>query len=465
MMQDTVKKNYTVSGPKGLPVLGTLVDAYTNPLQFLSHNAMCYGDIIPFHVLGQKVIQINHPDLVRYVLMENHKNYQKNRGYLRFESVLGKGLLTSNGEKWRRDRQRIQPMFKRELIEGYYFQVVNEVSEKYKRRWLNLTARGTAEIDITWEMAAITLEIIVRLIFGKDNLSEETVNSLHHSYEIFLQYLGKNRLIPEVDLEKILHTPRYIRFNNEIKKVYALVTRLIEQYRAEKTPDKFNMLALLIEAQKQDPLHFNDEDLKEHTVSMVFAGFETTSILMQWMWYALDSRPDIANKLRTEITNHSPCTAEIDSSGLTHEALNQMDYLTMVFKESMRLYPPLWAVGRAPVEDDYIGDFKVNKSMMILIPLMIMHRHPRYWKEPNAFIPERFLPENEAKMDEGLYCPFSLGARKCSGYRLAEMEAKTIFAKLLPLFSVTAVNTLGNNFDPNISLKIKQPLRVLISRI
>jgi cytochrome P450 len=464
-MTGTERKHYTVSGPRGLPGLGVAFGAYNNPLQLLNDNAINYGDIVPFHVLGQKVIQINHPDLVRYVLMENHKNYQKNRGYIRFESVLGKGLLTSNGEKWRRDRQRIQPMFKRELIETYYFNVVNEVSEKYKQRWLKLTEHGKAEINITWEMAAITLEIIVRLIFGKDNLSEEQVNSLHHSYEIFLRYLAKNRFIPEIDLRKVFLTPQYIEFNREVKKVYALVSSLIEKNRANLLSDKYNMLALLVEAQKQDPENFSDQDIREHTVSMVFAGFETTSILMQWIWYALDQRPDIANKLRTEITTKAPCTATADSSSLTYEAVGHMDYLTMVFKESMRLYPPLWAVGRAPVNDDWLGDFKIKRGVMVLIPLLIMHRHPNYWDEPNAFIPERFLPENEAKIDEGLYFPFSQGARKCSGYRLAEMEAKVIFTKLLPLFKVKAVNILGNDFDPSISLKIKQPLKVQISRI
>jgi cytochrome P450 len=465
-MQTPAKKSYTVTGgPKGPPILGTIGAVIRDPLSFFVENSLRYGDIIPFNDLGKRIIQVNHPELVKYVLIENYKNYHKSESYIRFESAIGRGLLTSNGAKWKQDRQKIQPMFRREQIEGYYFDVISEVSEKYKQRWFALTEKGKAEIDLTREMTVITTEIILKLIFGRDNLDEDAITTLHHSYSVFMEYLKVPRLLSRVDLSKLFHTPGYLKFKKALARVDAIIARLLAEHRKGQRPDKYNMLVLLSEAQKQDPDHFSELDIMEHSRTMVFAGFETTSILMQWMWYALDGRPDVENKLRGEITEQAPCTAARDSSGLTHEAINKMDYLSATFKETMRLYPPIWITSREPVEKDSLGDFEVEPGNIILLPQIIMQRHPRWWNEPNAFIPERFSPENEAGIDAGLYFPFSHGARKCSGYKLAEMEAKIIFSKLLPLFRVKALNSLGNNFDPGITLKFKRPLLAEITRV
>jgi cytochrome P450 len=458
-------QHYTVTGgPKGLPVFGPLFEALKNPIAFMMQNALQYGDIVPYKMAGMNILQINHPDLIRYVLLENHKNYYKSDAYIRFESVLGKGLLTSNGDKWKRDRQKIQPMFKREEVEGYYYTIVNEVSEKYKQRWLKLTEHGSAEINISAEMAAITIEVILKSIFGKDNLDEATIRSLHYSYGVFIEYLKDLRLLPKVDMRKMLHTPAYYKFKKELVNVETILKNLAAKYRSEAFPDKNNMLALLIEAQKADPKNFSEIDIRDHSVSMVFAGYETTSILMQWMWYALDSHPDTVAKLREEIARNAPCTLEKDSLSLTYDQVNRNHYLTAVYMETMRLYPPFWGTSRCNITDDKFGDYHVPKGTTIILPQSIMHRHPRWWANPNAFIPERFLPENEKKIEEGAYFPFSHGPRKCSGFKLVEMEAKTIFTKLLPMFNVTAINTFANHLDASISLKLTHPLRVSITR-
>ncbi len=460
------KKNYTMTGgPEGPPIFGMIAAAKNDPLGFSMENALRYGDIIPFQMIGRKLIQVNHPELVRYVLMENHKNYNKSKAYIRFESAIGKGLFTSNGEKWRQDRQKIQPMFKREQIEGYYFTVINEVSEKFKQRWLTLTEKGRTELDITFEMSMMTVEIVLKIIFGKDNLDEKTVASLHYSYSVLIEYLKITRMLPKVDLGKVFCTPRYLQFKKELANVDAIIGKLRAEYQEGELQDKYNMLALLTEAQKQDPQHFSDQDIRDHAATMVFAGFETTSILMQWMWYILDTRPDVEDKLRSEIITHAPCAATQDSSALTYDAINKMDYLLAATKETMRLYPPIWISSREAIEEDNFGDFKVDPGTIIVLPQIALHRHPKWWDAPNAFIPERFLPENEAKIDTGIYFPFSHGSRKCSGYKLAEMEAKIIFTKLLPLFKVKALNSIANSPDPGVTLKLKKSLLAEITRI
>lgn len=458
-------KHYTVNGgPKGWPILGVTRDLKRDQFGFIQRNAAQYGDIVPFKVLGRKLIQVNHPDLIRRVLMENNKNYIKAKTYARFEEALGKGLLTSNGEKWRRDRQKIQPMFKREQIEGYYFDVANAVSEKYKNRWLSLIREGAAELDITSEMSAITIEIILRVLFGKDNLSESDVRSLHHSYGVLMDYLKYPRIIPKLDMRKVLRTRKYHLFQQELAHIKSVLKRLLRQYKSGAITDKYNMLALLIEAQKDDLENFSELDIMDHSISMVFAGFETTSTAMQWMWYALSINPEAREKLRADIICRAPYALQADSNKISFESINAMEYMAAAFKETIRMYPPFWITSRDAVEDDYFGDFKVEAGTTVLLPQIVMHYDPKWWKDPQIFRPERFSGNNEDAIDPGVYFPFSQGPRKCSGYRFAEMETAVVFTKLLPFFDVAIRSPENMIFDHGIVLKSKFPLLASIKR-
>lgn len=460
----TDNKIYSVSRLKGIPILGFLIPAIKNPIGLVMDISQHYGDIVSFKVLGQDVMQVNHPDLVRRIFIDNQKNYKKGKPYVRFEAAVGLGLLTSNGEKWKRDRQKIQPMFNKEKIAGYYFDVVNIVSEKYKQRWLKLTENGKAEINITEEMAKLTTEVILRSIFG-NNISDETVASLHHSYIVLIEYLKSIRIFYNVDMRKLFCHPAYFSFKKELSNIEEHIKVLSEEYRKSGQSDKYNMLSLLIDAQKADPENFTEKDIRDHAVSMVFAGFETTAILMQWVWYVLDEQAGVCNKLRNDIAKHIPCTLTNDSNAIKFDEIKNLEYMPLVLKETMRLYPPFWMTGREAVEDDYFGDFKVKKGTTIAISQIAMQRNPKYWNNPNSFIPERFLPENEKKIDDGIYFPFLHGGRKCSGYMFVDMEMKTVIAKLLPLFNVTATNKLDNSLRVGISLKLKNPLMVEIDRV
>jgi cytochrome P450 len=457
------KKKYTLSQIKSLPIVGRLLPALRNPLGIVMDSSQRYGDLISFIVMGRHVVQLNHPDLIYHVLMEHSKKYKKSKAYIRFESAIGLGLLTSNGEKWKRDRQKIQPMFGGARVGAYYYDVVNAVSEKYKRRWLAATEHGSFELCLIVEMARLTTEVILKSIFGND-IDDSTVTSLHESYAVLIDYLKRIRVIPQIDSRKLFCLPAYFRFKNELDKIDRQIQCLAQEYQRSGIHDRQNLISLLVEAQKQDPGHFTDKDVRDHAVSMVFAGFESTSILMQWLWYVLDERADIKQKLRDEITQQAPCTATDDSSGLGFDAVQEIDYLSMVLKETMRLYPPFWMTGREPIEDDFLGDFKLTKGTTLILPQLAIHRHPDWWTNPNSFIPERFNSENEKNIVEGSYFPFVIGPRKCSGQSFVEMEAKTIIAKLLPHFDVAILNRIDNPMRPGISLKLRDPVMARVTR-
>ncbi len=462
----TGETRYSVSEPKGSPVTGLLIPLIKNPLgSIMSLSRQNCGDIVSFKLFGEpeNVIQINHPELVRQVMVDNQKNYAKSKAYIRFRSVGGLGLINSDGEKWKRDRQKIQPMFNREQISNYYFNVTNLVTEKYKKRWLQLTENGKAEVNLTEEMVKITTEIILRSIFGQ-KISDEAVTSLYQSYNVMLDYLKTIRVIYNVDSRRLFCHPAYFKFKKERDNIDHHIKTLTDQYRANPLYDRYNMLSLLIEAQKADPENFSERDIRDQAVTMVFNGFETTSLLMQWLWYLVDDFADAGKKLRTEILTTIPCAATHDSSSLTFAEVQKLDYAGMVIKETLRLYPPIPIVSREAKEDDYFGDFKVKKGSSVIIPIIAMHRNPKYWEHPNSFIPERFLPENEAKIDDGMYLPFMHGGRKCSGHAFVDMEARTIIAKFLSLFKVVILNKVDNKIEPGITLKPKNPLMAEISR-
>lgn len=455
--------DYTIHTLKGNTLLGSLLPLLMDPLKFMVDASRSGADIISFRVLWQKMAMVTHPDLIRYMLVTNHKNFKKDDSYIRFQSVGGLGLITSHGEKWKRDRQKIQPMFSREMIISYHFDVANEVSERHKKHWLERLEQGSFEIDISHEMALITTEIIMKTVFGR-SISDEMVHGLHRSYDVIIEYLKRVRLIPSVDMRKKLRMPSYFRFQRALDYLHEVIRELGQEYRDGKINDTKSMFAMLLAAQKQDPTHFNDIEIRDQCITMLFAGFETTAVSMQWMWYALDGRNDIRTKLREEITRHAPHTATPDSSALTFAELSKMEYLTAFFRETIRLYPPFWSTGRTPIEDDALGSFKVKKGMTIVLPQFVMHRDPKWWERPEELVPERFLPIEDARYDEGAYFPFSHGPRKCIGAAFAEMEARTIMTKLLPLFDVACLNKQGNPITPSISLKLRHPLRVRISR-
>jgi cytochrome P450 len=460
-MQDPAKATYSKGRRDSLTGLDFLMELHKEPLPNLIKTAE-YGDIVSYHIMGQPIIQVNHPDLIRQVLIDNHKNYRKTQLYIRFEPIIGKGLFTSDGEKWKQDRQKIQPMFHREQLEDYYFTVISEVAEKYKQRWLVLIDSGRDRINLSEEMVAMTVEIIVKIACGKDNLDDATVRAIHEGYDVFTEYLKTMRMFPKVDMRKLLRTPAYRKFHNEYIRLGKIFQNLLDQHKRGELSDELNLLALLLKAQQAAPEHFTDQDVMDHIFSMIFGGFETTSALMQWMYYVLDERPDIEKKMREEIITNAPCVLQADSSGLTHEAVGKLDYVEAMVRETMRLYPPIWVSSREPIEDDYFGDFKVKRGTVVILPHYTMHRHPRWWDKPNAFIPERFL--GDTKIDDGLYFPFSHGPRKCIGFKLAEMEAKIIIAKLLPFFDMTVLNPPGNGMYPSITLKLLQPLQVKMRR-
>lgn len=444
------KKECGYQGPESLPIVGCIPKVKEEGvLNFLMNNAVSYGDIIPFRMGIDSVLQINHPSLIEEILRIKHKRFKKASNHQRFREVLGDGLLTSNGEKWKKDRQRLQPVFKRDLIEGIYFQKVQKVGEALTEEWGQKASAGAA-VNVTEDMARATLKIMLHTIFG-ERVSEADVLQIDSAIREFMDYVGLPRLLPNVDVNKLVGTSKY----RDLKKTRGELKKLVKRLYFDELgapSDEPNMMKLMIFALQNDEDSFCFEDLYDHSITMFFAGYETTATLLQWAWHCLEQNPCVETKLLEELSS-------LDSlSQFSFQAIDGFPYLDAFLKETMRLYPSFWATTRASIEIENLGGMEIRPSQTLLLPQYVMHRHPRFWDNPEEFKPERFLSERQMHIVPGSYFPFSIGHRKCVGYRFAEMEAKVLISMLLPIFRLREGGERSYELKPIISLRLEEDL-------
>ncbi len=457
MLKKVQESPFTYSGgPKGHALLGSLPQIKkSGPIEFFFSNALNYGDLIDFNVGKGFNVQLNHPELIEYVLVKNHKNYRKGDNYIRFSDYLGLGLLTSNGEKWKKDRQMMQPMFNRGFIEGLYSSTTSDVVKDIKKKWSVDAADGLKPVNVTKDMAYVTINVALKTLFGND-ITVDEVEMIDWSMNAVMDYVGLPRIFAKHDTNRFTKRALYKKAQ-EGHKYMADFTR--RKMRAGSN-GRDNILSILQEMKYEDGSAPEEQVIIDHAITMIFAGYETTATLLQWTWYVLSKHPDAENKLREEITSN---VKDIDNA--SYDELLKLPYLDMVFKEAARLYPSFWGSARAPIEDDVIGGFEIKAGTTLAVPIYVMQRHPKWWQNPEAFIPERFSPENEKNIVSGSYIPFSLGPRKCIGYRFAEMELKMVIAKLLPYFTTETVPGQPQKLRPIISLKKEGDLLMYIKTV
>lgn len=453
-IQDTEYK--ITGGPKPHFLLGSIPEMKKGAIEFLFRNAIDYGDMVPFYVGRNLSLQVNHPDLVEYIMIKNHKNYRKGDNYIRFEEYLGQGLPITHGEKWKKDRQMLQPSFNRELIEGFYTDVATDVISNIKKKWSEDSEKHN-EVNITLDMAHYTINVALKTLFGNE-ITKEQINKLDKSTYAILDFIGLPRMFPKHNTNRITKPLLYAKATVAVNFINNFVKEIVE--KNDKDSNRNNILSIMQKARGEDGSRFTYQNLRDHSVTMIFAGYETTATLLQWTWFTLAMHPQVQQKLREEITANIK-----DIDNFTFQDVSKLEYLDQVFCECARLYPSFWGSTRAPLEDDVIGGYKIKAGTTMIIPAIILQRHPKYWEHPEAFIPERFTKEKKEQIRDGVYLPFSLGARKCIGAKFAEMEIKMMLAKLLPQFEVEAIPGQQIKLKPVITLRNEKDLRVYVKKI
>jgi cytochrome P450 len=431
-------------GPKGVPILGSLPQMRSDPLK-LFFDAAQYGDLVRLKLVAD-VLLLNHPDHVKHVLQDNHLNYLKGHGYDRLFPLVGQGLLTAEGETWKRNRRLAQPAFHKQKIASLMALFARH-TEKMLERW---RTRPTHQpIDLHREMMTLTYSIVGEALFSVDLLG--TADSIGKALTTVLEILD-DRMSRLVMVPQAVPTRKNRRFAAALKVLDGLVAELIAEHRAH--PDKYqDLLSMLLAARDEDTGQgLTDRELRDEVMTMVLAGHETTANTLTWAFYLLSLHPEQERKVQAEAAR------VLSGRPPTMEDFPQLGFIQRVIDETLRLYPPAWLIGRKAIKDDEIGGHFVKAGTNVMLSPLVMQRDPRFWSNPEGFDPDRFLPEVAAKRPKLAYFPFAVGPRQCIGNIFALTESVVILAMVSQRCALHLVPGSKVEHAPQLTLRPKHPV-------
>lgn len=437
-MLKTYKENNFLSRSK---------DFLKHPGLFIAEKSKTYGESFYLRIPLRTVICTTDPDVIKHVLQTNQKNYRKSFAYKQLRLALGMGLVTSEGDFWRKQRRMIQPTFYKTQLEDL-FKGMFEETENYVA---DLEAKRGGEIDISEEMMLLTSNVVLRTLFSSRNdldpkevyrqmtgAQEYMVHRINHPFSIPFNYInGRHR--------------QFLKDKNAFNsKIY----ELIDSRKVEDNPPN-DLLTMLISAKDAETGEgMSHEQLRDEAVTIFAAGHETSANALAWTFYLLSQHPDVVKKMRKEL--------EKVLGGRTpkFEDLRGLQYTKQVIEEGMRLYPPAHAVGREAIEDDVINGEKVKKDTIVLVSIFALHRSAKYYENPEDFDPERFRPEVVKARPKNAYLPFGAGPRMCIGNHFAMMEMQLILASIIQKFDFDLVPNQNVEMSALITLKPKKNIRL-----
>jgi enediyne biosynthesis protein E7 len=399
-----------------------------------------YGDIYRVYAPGRKshTWVINHPDDVKRVLVGNHRNYTKGTGLDRVRILLGNGIMTSEGEVWRRQRYMMQPLFHRRVVTGFN-QLIDAANTRFIDKWAAQAARGEL-VNLTDDMSELTLEIVLGSIFGTD-MATLTRQPGGNPFEVVTR-----------------ETARDLKFAYRFRSLAKLVSALMARRRAEPA-EHFDYLSMLMNARDRetgDPMP--ERALIDEVMTLVVAGHETTASALNWVWFLLARHPEADARMHAEIA------AAPEQTAPDLESMERLGYTQNVINEALRLYPPGWVLSRRSVDADVLGGYEIPPGTDVLLSPYLLHRHPQYWKEPDAFRPERFDAEHEAERPRFAYIPFAAGPRHCIGESLALYEMLMHLYKVARHYRLELASDEPIALEAQINLRTRKPLVMRLER-
>ncbi len=444
-------------GPVGVVAsIDNIRRGWRDPLSLLTETTRTYGKVSMARFGPMRYVVVEDPVAIKHVLLDNVKNYVKSRNYAGIKLLLGNGLLTSEGDFWRRQRKLSQPAFHRERMSGFVDAMVHSTDTAITR-WNELGKGGSFEVDVHEEMMRLTFHIVGLTLLSQDLLgeAETTGKALTVAMYFANQYA-----------ESLVKVPLWVPTSKNRTFVKAratldqMVFRIIEERRrlrakGEQTPSKQgDLLDMLMEARDEETGEgMSDRQLRDEVMTLVLAGHETTANALSFTFYLLSKHPDVLRRLTKEVDDllggRAPTLADLPKLALTKRVL----------EESMRLYPPAWMFEREALEDDEINGYFVPKGSVIGVCTYVLHRDPDNFENPEGFDPDRFLgdPKDRAKYT---YLPFGGGARVCIGNAFAMMEAQICLAKIVQRYRFDLLPHTRLELDPVITLRPRGGLKM-----
>jgi len=444
-----VSRDRNPPGPKGHPILGVMPEFNRDMLRFIER-CHGYGEVVRTRFFYVQAYFLYDPKDIEYILSTNARNFIKSMSLRSnfFARLLGNGLLTSEGDFWRRQRRLAQPAFHRQRI-STYGDVMVQFTQRMMASWHENEAR-----DIHRDMMRLTLEIVARTLFNADVSGDaDRVGKIlmgivkPFANQATLKWIIDNRF----------PTPDHFRFHRLARQIDEVVFRIIAERRASGR-DEGDLLSMLLQAQDEDGSQMSDEQLRDEVMTLFLAGHETTALTLSWCWYLLGLDPKAEKKFHEELD------MVLNGRLPTFSDLPQLKYTEKIAKESMRLYPPAFGVGRQAIEDCEIGGYKIPAKSQVFAFQWVTQRDPRYFDEPERFNPDRWTDELNQTLPKYAYFPFGGGPRSCIGNTFALMEIILVMATIGQQFRLTLVKDHKVEILPAMSLRPKNGIKIVLEK-
>jgi cytochrome P450 len=420
-----------------------------NPIALFEHLAATYGRIAHYRLGASHIVFVNEPEFIREILIQQPQNFVKERTQRRMKILLGEGLITSDGEVHRRQRRIAAPAFHRQRIQAYGG-MMGDRAKVMRDHW-----QAGQPLDMSAQMMQLTLQIVARTLFNTD--VTEDVLQINDQVNLIMELYNFLVALPRAESYLHLPIPGLVRFRRARARLDAVVHRIIEEHRKDNC-DRGDLLSMLLASRDEETDHsgMTDEQLRDEVLTLFLAGYETVANALTWTWYLLSQNPQAEARFHAELD-------EVLGKGRlpTLDDLSRLRYTEMVFAESMRLYPPAWAMGRQSIADVELGPYRFPAGVYFFFSQYILHRSERYFPDPLRFDPDRFLPEQKASRPRFAYFPFGGGGRQCIGESFAWMEGVLILATIAQKWRLRFLPGQVVDVQPKITLRPKYPMMVL----
>jgi cytochrome P450 len=435
-------------GPVSLLPGGQAWNFARDPLAFLSRTARSYGDIAYFTLGGIRVFYVNRPDYIWEVLVAQRAKFEISTMRTRLEPALGTGVITSRSGLHARQRRLMQPVFRKSRIESYAGIMV-DFAQRARDGW-----RPGQEINATEEMMKLAMALVAKTLFGHD--IEDDSDGVSRNLSVLLAFFTR-LMSPFLQFSLKLPLPSTLRFRKAIRELDAVIYGMIEQRRRNPTGGQ-DLLSLLVEARDDETsAGMTEKQLRDEVFTLLMAGHETTANVLGWALYLLALNPGVDEQLHAEVKSVLAGRTRFEAADL-----DRLPYARTVVMEVMRLYPPVWFIGRTALEDTTIGSYAIPRGASILFSQYVMQRDGRYYEEPERFRPERWSASFQERLPRGAYFPFSAGDRHCLGEGFAWLEALLALATLVERWKFELVPGQDIGTSPSITLRPNTGIRMTL---
>ncbi|BBM87371.1 cytochrome P450 [Candidatus Uabimicrobium amorphum] len=440
-----MKTTMDLPGPTGNWFSGSWPEFRKDMLGFFHKYTSIYGEMYQFRLFAMRFCVVNSPQLLHEIFVEKNDSFIKSWNMRQLKMAFGNGLVTSSGEFWKQQHRIVQPAFRRSKLHKYAQQMI-DIIDKVVGEW-----QDGQSLDIHGEMVKMTLQIVSKTLFNID--TEQDVQKVKDSVDVIVKQFA-SITSSRIPIPFIVPTPQ----NLKVMKIFFQFPRSARRMiRARKERGNLDdLLSDLFRAQQE--LGITDKQVLDEVFTLLVVGHETTATSLTWAFYLIAKHPHVQQKIEEELQR------VIGQRNIEVEDIDKLTYTSNVVRETLRLYPPLWAIGRESIEDVQIGKQLIPKGVQVLMVQHVVHRDARYFDEPQKFLPERWENGFEKKIPKYAYFPFGGGPRVCIGNHYNMIESTLILAMAIQKFRVQILEDRGTALLPSITLQPLHKVEITVQK-